>query len=142
MLTTTNGTRALLRAAEADRVLVAAFVNYSAVCEALHRDERPVHIVCAGTEGKVTLEDAVLAGALVDYLAQAGDVCLNDGPAWPGTVSRITAGFCKEPWRSVTAAPICGNSGMMRTFAWRPRSIDLRWCPNCGAIRCASRSGR
>ena len=84
MLTTTNGTRALLRAAEADRVLVAAFVNYSAVCEALHRDERPVHIVCAGTEGKVTLEDAVLAGALVDYLAQAGDVCLNDGArlAW------------------------------------------------------------
>ena len=31
VLTTTNGTRALLRAAEAERVLVAAFVNYSAV---------------------------------------------------------------------------------------------------------------
>src|SRR5262249_5465246 len=29
VLTTTNGTRALLRAAEADRVLTAAFVNYS-----------------------------------------------------------------------------------------------------------------
>src|SRR5262249_25946216 len=35
VLTTTNGTRALLRAAEADRVLVAGFVNYSAVCEQL-----------------------------------------------------------------------------------------------------------
>src|SRR5260370_38837991 len=33
VLTTTNGTRALLRAAEAERVLVAGFVNYSAVCE-------------------------------------------------------------------------------------------------------------
>src|SRR5262249_37810461 len=35
VLTTTNGTRALLRAAEAERVLVAGFVNYSAVCEQL-----------------------------------------------------------------------------------------------------------
>src|SRR5262249_4647196 len=35
VLTTSNGTRALLRAAEAERVLVAAFVNFSAVCEQL-----------------------------------------------------------------------------------------------------------
>ena len=62
VLTTTNGTRALLRAAEAERVLVAAFVNYSAVCEQLRQDARPVHIVCAGTEGEVSLEDTLLAG--------------------------------------------------------------------------------
>src|SRR5947209_4689500 len=54
VLTTTNGTRALLRAAEAERVLVAAFVNYSAVCEQLRQDARPVHVVCAGTEGEVS----------------------------------------------------------------------------------------
>src|SRR3954452_7183254 len=35
VLTTTNGTRALLRAAEAARVLVASFANFSAVCEQL-----------------------------------------------------------------------------------------------------------
>src|SRR5262245_43581211 len=35
VLTTTNGTRALLRCANAARTLVAAFVNYSAVCEQL-----------------------------------------------------------------------------------------------------------
>src|SRR5205807_6516908 len=46
VLTTTNGTRALLRAAEAERVLLAAFVNYSAVCEQLRQETRPVHIVC------------------------------------------------------------------------------------------------
>jgi 2-phosphosulfolactate phosphatase len=78
VLTTTNGTRALLRAAEAERVLVAAFVNYSAVCEQLRQDARPVHIVCAGTEGEVSLEDTLLAGALVDFLCQAGEVHLND----------------------------------------------------------------
>ena len=78
VLTTTNGTRALLRAAEAERVLVAAFVNYSAVCEQLRQDPRPVHIVCAGTEGSVSLEDTLLAGAFVDYLCQVGEVQVND----------------------------------------------------------------
>ncbi len=84
VLTTTNGTRALVRAAEADRVLVAAFVNYSAVCEQLQKDARPVHIVCAGTEGAVSLEDTLLAGALVDFLCEAGAGRLDDGArlAW------------------------------------------------------------
>jgi 2-phosphosulfolactate phosphatase len=84
VLTTTNGTRALLRAAEAERVLVAAFVNYSAVCEQLKQDARPIHIVCAGTGGEATLEDTLLAGALVDYLCEQMEVELNDGArlAW------------------------------------------------------------
>ncbi|MBL8796976.1 MAG: 2-phosphosulfolactate phosphatase [Planctomycetia bacterium] len=84
VLTTTNGTRALLRAAQAERVLVAGFVNYSAVCEQVKADARPVHIVCSGTEGEVSLEDTLLAGAIVEYLCEHEDVALNDGArlAW------------------------------------------------------------
>lgn len=84
VLTTTNGTRALLRAAEAERVLVAGFVNYSAVCEQLRQEARPVHIICAGTEGEVTLEDTLLAGALVDCLCDLFEARLNDSArlAW------------------------------------------------------------
>jgi 2-phosphosulfolactate phosphatase len=84
VLTTTNGTRAILRAAEAERVLVAALVNYSAVCEQLLADPRPINIICAGTNGEPTLEDVVLAGALVDFLCEAADVTLNDSAriAW------------------------------------------------------------
>lgn len=84
VLTTTNGTRALIRAVEAERVLLAGFVNYSAVCEQLRQDARPIHIVCSGTEGAVTLEDTLLAGAIVDYLSEAIEVRLNDGArlAW------------------------------------------------------------
>jgi 2-phosphosulfolactate phosphatase len=84
VLTTTNGTPALLRAVEADRVLIAGFVNYSAVCEQLRQDPRPVHIVCAGTEGEVTLEDTLLAGALVDFLSEVQEVRLSDSArlAW------------------------------------------------------------
>jgi 2-phosphosulfolactate phosphatase len=84
VLTTTNGTRALLRAAEAARALIAAFVNFSAVCEQLRQDPRPVHMVCAGTDGGVSLEDTLLAGALVDHLCDVSEVRLNDGAriAW------------------------------------------------------------
>jgi 2-phosphosulfolactate phosphatase len=84
VLTTTNGTRALLRAAEAERVLVAGFVNYSAVCEQLRQETRPIHVVCAGLEGDVALEDTLLAGAFVDFLCEGAEVRLNDGArlAW------------------------------------------------------------
>ena len=84
VLTTTNGTRAILRCVGAARTLVAAFVNYSAVCEQLRHDVRPVSIVCSGTAGDVTLEDTLLAGAMVDFLHDLGPVRLNDGArlAW------------------------------------------------------------
>jgi 2-phosphosulfolactate phosphatase len=83
-LTTTNGTLALIRAAEAERVLAAAFVNFSAVCDQLRQDPRPLHIVCAGTAGETTMEDTLLAGALVDYLSECLNVRLNDSArlAW------------------------------------------------------------
>jgi 2-phosphosulfolactate phosphatase len=84
VLTTTNGTKALLRAAEAERVLAAGFVNFSAVCEQLRRDRRRIHIVCAGSAGEPTLEDTLLAGAFVEFLSASEDVRLNDGArlAW------------------------------------------------------------
>jgi 2-phosphosulfolactate phosphatase len=84
VLTTTNGTCALLHASAADRVLLGAFVNYSAVCEQLRQEARPIHIVCAGTSGEVTLEDTLLAGAFVEYLAETSSVRLNDAArlAW------------------------------------------------------------
>src|SRR5437667_327941 len=61
-----------------------AFVNFSAVCEQLRTDPRPVHIVCAGTDAEVSLEDTLLAGAIVDFLCENGDVKLNDSArlAW------------------------------------------------------------
>lgn len=84
VFTTTNGTRAICRVAEAARGLIGAFVNFSAVCEQLRHDPRPVHLVCAGCEGQPALEDTLLAGALVDCLSDSTEVRLNDSArlAW------------------------------------------------------------
>jgi 2-phosphosulfolactate phosphatase len=74
VMTTTNGTRAILASLEADRVLVAGFVNLAATSRELRRvlngpEPRPVHLVCAGTEGEVSLEDTLLAGTLHDAVS-------------------------------------------------------------------------
>lgn len=76
VMTTTNGTRAILASLEADYVYVAAFVNLQATVDELlvqffKRDHRPsIHIVCAGSDGHVSLEDKLLAGALTKRLAE------------------------------------------------------------------------
>jgi 2-phosphosulfolactate phosphatase len=84
VLTTTNGTRALIRAATAARVLVGAFVNYSAVCEQLRHDERPLHVICAGNAGTPALEDTLLAGGFVEFVCAHQPTDLNDSArlAW------------------------------------------------------------
>ncbi|MBX9677320.1 MAG: 2-phosphosulfolactate phosphatase [Gemmataceae bacterium] len=84
VFTTTNGTRTLARIAEAERAVVAAFVNFSAVCEALRHDGRPLHLVCSGIDGQPALEDTLLAGAFVDCLSDTFEMQLNDSArlAW------------------------------------------------------------
>lgn len=89
--TTTNGTRALWHCRFAVRVLVAAAVNRSAVCASVARDDR-VDIVCAGTNGQVTREDALVAGAIAAPLTRAGKRTICDQTrlaiaAWEQVVS-------------------------------------------------------
>lgn len=66
VFTTTNGTRALKRALQADRILIGGFVNLQAVIDVLLQEQRSIHLVCAGTMGRITLEDCLCAGAIVD----------------------------------------------------------------------------
>lgn len=76
LFTTSNGTRALKRSLAADRILIGGFVNLAAVVDVLLEDKRPIHFVCAGTMGKVTQEDVLCAGAIVDGLL--GSLGLRD----------------------------------------------------------------
>ena len=80
VMTTTNGTRAFAAASHADRVLAASFFNLSAVAGAV-RDDGTVAIVCAGKEGRFSLDDAVCAGHIVCALLEraTAPVTLADG---------------------------------------------------------------
>jgi 2-phosphosulfolactate phosphatase len=78
VFTTTNGTAALLRTDGAARVLIGAFVNRQAIVEKLHADGRPVHLICAGTDGRLTSEDLLGAAAIAAGLARFDDVEMWD----------------------------------------------------------------
>lgn len=66
--TTTNGTQAIEKSKDANKVIIGSFLNISAVVKYLLFGENNVLIVCAGWKGKVNLEDTLFAGAVVDKL--------------------------------------------------------------------------
>ncbi len=69
ILTTTNGTRALVTATErAERVFAASLLNASAVALAVREIGEDVSVVCAGVEGAFAMDDAYCAGVLVTLL--------------------------------------------------------------------------
>ena len=69
ILTTTNGTRALVAAAERCRVVLAAsLLNLDAVVEAAHGAGGDVTVVCAGVKGEFAMDDAYVAGRIAELL--------------------------------------------------------------------------
>ena len=70
VLTTTNGTNAILLAKE-HKVITASFVNIDAVAEYLVRDNNNIIILCSGWKGLFNLEDPVFAGALAEKLIES-----------------------------------------------------------------------
>ncbi len=82
LLTTTNGTPAITNTAGARDVVVASYVNYTAVLTMLRaalRGGADITLVCAGRDRQFALEDAGCAGRYVNHVAQRLDnVELND----------------------------------------------------------------
>jgi 2-phosphosulfolactate phosphatase len=70
LLTTSNGTRALLAARTAAAVGVAGFVNLAAAAAWAAAPGAPITLACAGERGAVSLEDQVCAGLLAAHLEQ------------------------------------------------------------------------
>lgn len=83
VMATTNGTPALAAAESGRPVLVAAITNFSAVVErgrAAFEASGQIVILCSGRERRFALEDAYVAGRLVQALAPNGrhDARLDD----------------------------------------------------------------
>lgn len=78
VMTTTNGTIAIKAAERAFLTLLGSFINARAVCQAASRQKRDILLICAGTDGMFSLEDALCAGLLVDTLSKDGSYALTD----------------------------------------------------------------
>jgi 2-phosphosulfolactate phosphatase len=81
IFSSTNGSLAMAKARYAKEMAVCGFVNISSVAEFLNQSPRDFVVVCAGSNGMFSLEDAVCAGMLLQraFGGNPGDHQLSDG---------------------------------------------------------------
>jgi len=72
VLTTTNGTKAINRAAKTHKVYVGALVNLDAVIKLFKDHPTDVLLLASGWQGKFNLEDSICAGAITEALLESG----------------------------------------------------------------------
>jgi 2-phosphosulfolactate phosphatase len=89
IITTTNGTVAMHAAKPARSVYIASFLNARAVAKQLQCEDN-ISIICAGTNGKESEEDLLLAGCLTVRLTAQRNYQLN-------AAAERVAGLWHEP---------------------------------------------
>ena len=128
ILTTTNGTRAIVEAAvNCDVVLVGSLFNLDAVAGAAAARGEDVEIVCAGVEGRFALDDAYCAGRIVELLE--GD--RTDAAEAAVRIARSFAG-AEEAFR-VSENP--NERSIEDDLVWCTRENISRLVPRFAAMR-------
>jgi 2-phosphosulfolactate phosphatase len=87
-LSTTNGTRAIVTAAErCERVYVASLLNLAAVTDVVRSHGDDVAVFCAGVKGAFALDDAYVAGRVAENLgferSDAAEAALRLARSYP-----------------------------------------------------------
>ncbi len=72
VMTTTNGTRALVAARGGAEIFIGSFLNLGSLCRRLVESGKDVLIACSGEKGLFCLEDTVCGGAIVGRLEKMG----------------------------------------------------------------------
>jgi len=121
VMTTTNGTAALVGVAGARRVYVGAFANLGAVAAAVADADADVAVVCAGRGRRFALEDALCAGALLRRVrARRGrGVRAGNDAAW---VAQRLARSLVDP------APVLRRTAAARELVAVGLGADVEWC--------------
>jgi 2-phosphosulfolactate phosphatase len=68
LMTTTNGTRAIVAAQSAALLLTGALVNAGAVARRAAAEGRDITLLCSGSDGRPSMEDLLGAGAVISHL--------------------------------------------------------------------------
>lgn len=131
ILTTTNGTGALVAAAgRCERVLAGSLLNLGAVVEAAQAGHGDVAIVCAGVQGEFAMDDAYCAGRLAELLG--GEP--TDAAA---AAMRLTHSF-RSGEEGLAASQSARNlvaAGLQGDLAWCARESVLAVVPHVVGMR-------
>ena len=133
ILSTTNGTRAVVVAAErCDRVLIASLLNLSAVVEAVLSHGDDALVVCAGVQGTANVDDSFVAGRIVELLGwdrtDAAEIAARLVGTWSGAEEAFRAS--KSGRNLVESAlelepdiPFCARESVLDVV---PRLVGMR----------------
>ncbi|MFZ5975014.1 MAG: 2-phosphosulfolactate phosphatase [Bacillota bacterium] len=120
VLTTTNGTAAIHRAASSKRVLIGAMLNASAVARRLMEDGDHATIICSGTRQKFSLDDIFTAGCIISKLREMGaEIQLDD----LGLTSEMLYLQYKNDWRALVQ-----NASHYRILVDCGYADDIAYC--------------
>ena len=120
IMTTSNGTRALLAARGAPAIGVAAFVNLGAAAAWAVASRRDVLLLCSGERGARSLEDHVCAGLLADRV-------LTSEPGAHPTAAAEEATAVARPYGK-DVGRLAQDSSWARHLASRGRRADVVAC--------------
>ena len=77
-MSTTNGTKAVENSLSAEKIIICSFLNIKSVSEKLLEYKKDVVIVCAGTNGKFSLDDTLCAGLIIKEIQKHTEIQMND----------------------------------------------------------------
>ena len=77
-MSTTNGTKAVENSLSAEKIIICSFLNVKSVSEKLLEYKKDCVIVCAGTNGKFSLDDTLCAGLIIKEMAKHTEIQMND----------------------------------------------------------------
>ena len=128
VLTTTNGTQAIRRAAQGSaKVIIGALLNAKAVARKAAGTGKDIILICAGTRGYFSLEDTVAAGMVCLELAE-GKENLLFGSDLAVTACRLAEFYRKDPLRALS------DSLHGQKLAAKGFSEDLAFCARLNYI--------
>lgn len=78
VLTTTNGTRAIKACQDGKALYIVSFLNVSAIVKQLIKEKEDVTIVCSGTNGKYSMDDALCAGMIISLINEEHKITTTD----------------------------------------------------------------
>jgi 2-phosphosulfolactate phosphatase len=128
VLSTTNGTRAVVAAAgRCERVFIASLLNLSALVDAARAADDDVVVVCAGSQGTLALDDAFVAGRIVDLLG------------WERTDAAVAAARLASTWSGAEEAFRASKSGRNLMENAPELEDDIPFCARESALEVVPR---
>jgi 2-phosphosulfolactate phosphatase len=127
VLTTTNGTRAIVAAAAAsEEVLVGCLLNLDAVARDAREQGGDVEVVCAGLQGGFTLDDAYCAGRIAELVggerSDAAEAAVRLARSFPSAEEGLRA----------SRNPL--HAGIGEDIAWCARESVLAVVPRLAGV--------